>query len=133
MEVSGCGSRPRPRPALQAGTDGASQPWPADRFENRLLRLIDAWRRDPDSLPSATTREIESRLAGLERRLDAEAEDLSFSEARFIDRDTVCLVFTGRPRGLCSLPPQANLLVDQQWNLSGGIMFNGLHAEPLRP
>lgn len=127
MHVAGFGSR-LPRPALQAGHPQA----PAGDG-NQLLHLLDAYRRDPESLPQATSLEIRTRLEGLERRLDGGQGDLSFSDARFIDHDTVCLVFTGRSPGVLSLPPQVNLLVDQQWNISGGIRFDGLQAAPLRP
>lgn len=132
MDVAGFASRLRPRPALQAGLAQA----PLGRAAsdgNRLLHLLDAYRRDPTSLPQATSHEIRSRLEGLERRLDEGDGNLSFSGVRFIDHDTVCLVFTGRSAGVLSLPPQVNLLVDQQWNISGGIRFDGLHAQPVRP
>lgn len=126
-------ARLRPRPPLHGGRRPAGGPSPSsEEPPNRLLDLLDAYRRDPASLPQDTSRLIRSQLESLERRLD-QGEGLSFSEARFIDRETVCLVFTGLSGEEPSLPPQVNLLVDQQWNISGGIRFQGLFAEPLRP
>lgn len=134
MNVAGFASRLRPRPALQVGrAQGPAGKATTDEAGNGLLVLLDAYRRDPASLPQATSHEIRSRLEGLERRLDEGDGNLSFSGARFIDHDTVCLVFTGRSAGVLCLPPQVNLLVDQQWNISGGIRFDGLQAQPVRP
>lgn len=130
MDVSGFASRPRPRPSLQAGRPPAK---PTGSPENGLLHLLDVYRRDPASLPDATSHEIRARLEGFERRLAEGQDRLSFSGVRFIDHDTVCLVFTGPAEDRLSLPAQVNLLVDQQWNISGGIRFDGFQALPLRP
>ena len=93
---------------------------------NRLLGLLVAYQADPTSLPLEQAVEIETRLKVLSGRLE-----LAFAEAHFIDSEMVSLVFMGKPGGLVSLPTRANLLVDQEWNVSGGIMFSGLHAEAL--
>lgn len=103
---------------------------PPPRRGNRLLRLLEAYRFEPSTLSAAQQCEVKTHLQLLS--LTFGDERLAFAEARFIDHETVCMVFTGEPGGLCALPTRANLLVDQDWNLSGGIVFRGLHAEPVK-
>lgn len=125
-------------PALEDSTLGARlrttrfrrlEPVPFP-WENRLLCLLRRYGANPASLPEETALEVEENLQRLRMRIDA-GERLDFSEARFVDPETVCVVFTGRRAGLCSLPNRASLLVDQDWNLSGGILFCGLRAIPV--
>jgi len=108
----------------------APHEYPPPAHGNRLLRLLEAYRLDPSSLSPDQRFEVKTHLQLLS--LTFGEERLAFAEARFIDHETVCMVFTGEPGGLCALPTRANLLVDQDWNLSGGIVFRGLHAEPVR-
>lgn len=103
---------------------------PAFPNQNRLLNLLHRYRLDPASLSEELTVEVEENLRRLTNRIGA-GERLHFSEASFIDSETVCVVFTGARVGLCSLPNRASLLVDQEWNLSGGILFSGLRAVPV--
>ena len=119
-----------PRPSLSLGSLPEAE---REVSGNRLLGLLDTYRSAPESLPRETYREIRSRLEGFERRLDEGEGRLSFSGTRFIDGELVCLVFTGLSGGSSYLPPQVNLLVDQEWKVSGGIRFRGLLTELLRP
>lgn len=98
--------------------------------QNRVLNLLHRYRLDPQSLSDELTVEVEENLRRLTNRIGA-GERLHFSEASFIDSETVCVVFVGARVGLCSLPNRASLLVDQDWNLSGGILFSGLRAVPV--
>lgn len=119
----------RPKPQSEPIHPVHWQPQAPQR--NDLLRLLCLYRHDPASLPLEQSEEIRRQLKRLRRELRCD-ESLTFREVRPVDHDTVCVVFEGKPDGLCSIGYRASLLVDQNWNLSGGILFDGLRATPIR-
>ncbi len=116
----------RPRPAR-----GPIRPRPGPIQAKNLLRLLSLYQQDPTRLSRRQSDEIQAHLARLREELNEEQE-LTFREARAVDQDTLCLVFEGEPSGLWRLGYRASLLIDFDWNLSGGIVFDGLRVTPVR-